>query len=172
MKIANASELFSYLSGYGDEGRNRFHLQRNYYQVKENTIIAPWSIDMGPVGIFPKAFSAEKMYGEWVAESDATRKFSIIAPDQKPGIAFKRNWSWGEPKYPLFDRIHFNPDSTGIIHFSAHHDCVMNHEDTPFIGVLIPLSENRLARFISSGGCGGAYPAQGPEIFVKTLTKE
>jgi hypothetical protein len=154
--------------------------RRKYYKL-EDIIVTPWSVDFGPCGIFPKAFNADEMMGEWKSENEELNKsaenkyqypgrFSIIEPERSQ--QYNLPLRGPRPTTSIFTRIQFKPDERGIAHFHIAWDCVMNHMDFPISGVLIPFEKGRLIRFISRGGCSNEIPAQGPEVFVKVQSKQ
>jgi hypothetical protein len=162
------AELAEMGKRYGDR------LFRARYVRKGDVIIAPWSIDLGPAGLVPKIVEAEAVEGEWVNESDSTDVVKLRKPAAKDGRA-----RIGPAFLPLYGpqgakalakalrEAEFRSDENGISHSTWGWDCHMGHGDAPFHIYWLALKDGRMARYVSSGGCGNSTPARGVEFFRK-----
>lgn len=134
----------------------RVNVGRQHYEQHGDVILAPWSVDLGPVGMIPTKDKAAKLTGEYVAVDNDKLKVTVASPPLTPKkddvSAAIKHFAFGrkslEQWEAVFKTLDQNPDDWGVHRRVLNDNCMMGHADWPGYDFWLPLPKGRLARYI------------------------
>lgn len=140
--------------------------QRGYYKRVGDVIIAPWSINLGPIGLLPAKKSAEELAGEWV--SDEAKKTVTLEYEPKRDDLF-RGLLFGKPDYAkLLGTLQYVEGEGPVHQTGIYQNCMMGRAD--FAGHIFwfATADGRIVRYIypsNHGPIGDDPPVNKLHIF-------
>jgi hypothetical protein len=158
-------ELFEKIAGIG------------HFERVDDIIIAPWSVDLGPVGLIPVMPDQNAATGEWVSADGQTCRVIPPAAAQKPKdtlAVLANTFSIGPPSKEAFrafmEDLHLRPDDD-LQTSSMRADCMMGHNDYPAHLLWFVMADGRLVQYVYSGAHIPA-PSIQPVFFRKKATAD
>jgi hypothetical protein len=128
------------------------------YERVGDTMIAPWSIDLGPVGLMPvKAAAAEQVVGEWIGADGRTITVRAPAKDGPLAPLLPSPLVFGRPEGAWVERmiseLTFQPDARGISMKVYGWNCGMGHMDLRGLIYSFTTADQRLVRITYPAMC-------------------
>lgn len=146
--------------------------QRCGYRRVGDVIIAPWSINLGPVGLQPAKTPAEDLSGSWVTEtSKKPLQVNTVEADGLTGRFGRFDFAFGRPDYDeLLGGFQYRKNDGPIHHRGIFENCMMGHADYPGHIFWFATEDGRIVRYVypsTHGPSAKVSPANKLEIFQR-----
>ena len=148
------------------------------WEQRDNVILTPWSLDLGPAAVVPLKKDFPKLPSQWKSADIADKRVKVIV-DLTPAadrIPTPPGWRpTPEQMKTLFDTATFRPNVDGVSVVRWSWDCGAGHMDVAGHLVSCITKDGRFVRWIYPGGCGGQFPRRSParaQVFLRTRSEQ
>jgi hypothetical protein len=131
------------------------------YEKIGDTLIAPWSIDLGPVGLLPARPDAKKAIGHWESAGSGLDVHAAAKPPPvplKPRLTFPTPRPSAQEIKAMESNLDFDPDGNGVHSKTYGWSCGMGHGDHPGFIYWFVTQDDRLVRILYPAYCDGGGP--------------
>ncbi len=130
------------------------NIGRRTFEQHGDVILTPWSLDLGPIGMAPASVKNDELVGEYVALHDDKVRITVKKSKQKKEdlLPHLEHLAFGQ-RTPaqwrtLLTTLEVEPDDWGLHRRVLYVNCMMGHADFPGYDLWLPLSGNRIARYV------------------------